>query len=178
MKVFKKLVLALSFVACAVSANATTTTSLGTLPSNTPVVFSSVVQPAGPFIDMYSFTTTKKSDLSVSIINTKVPVLFDTMFMAGGLFSNPDGILFNSDDSLLDGEVNIGNKLDFSVKNANAGSYYFGLFGITTGMLGGIYSGAVVSSPVSPVPEASSAAMMLAGLFAMFLIAGRAVRSR
>lgn len=174
MKVLKKLVLALSLAACAVSANAAS--SLGTLPGNSPVVFSSVHQSMGSFFDIFTFTTNKKSDISVSVIDTEVPVLFDTMFVGGGLFSNPDGILFNNDDSVVAAELKLGNRLNFSSHNLSAGSYYIGLFGLNTGMLGGIYSGAVVSSPVSPVPEASTAAMMLAGLLVMFGIASKTRR--
>lgn len=50
------------------------------------------------------------------------------------------------------------------LNNLAAGSYYFSVQGLPTGFVGGEYVYSVNISPATPVPEASTSAMLLLGL--------------
>jgi hypothetical protein len=66
--------------------------------------------------------------------------------------------------------VDLGSGASVAVNNLSAGSYYAVITGKTFGLAGGEYGGAV---SISAVPEASTLAMMLAGLGMLGFVASR-----
>ena len=91
-----------------------------------------------------------------------------------------DGIIGDSDDKMLKAAVytDLGNSnghISFSVSEPLSAStlYYVNVTGVTSGSLGGAYSGAIQLA-LAPVPEPETYAMLLAGLGLM----GAVVRRR
>ena len=149
---------------CAV-ANATTT-ALGPLSAGAPVPFSGTVVPSGPFLDIFTFTLPANDGSGYSVINFPLSIpevgTFDTAFNSLALFSNPDGILFNSDDQNVKMVSGTGaNALSFTVGPSSGGSMYLMVDGIAKGTIGGLYNGAI---SVSAIPEPAVLFLMASGI--------------
>ena len=147
-----------------IAANATTT-NLGAITVGTPTAFNGTVAPAGPFIDTFTFSLPANGGSGYSVLNFPLSIpgvgSFNTVFSSMSLVSNPDGIPFNGDDTLLTTVTGSGGKLSFNWGSTAGGNMYLTVMGLANGTLGGLYSGAI---SVSPVPEPHEWAMMIAGL--------------
>ena len=156
------------FAAGSVSA---TTTALGAAVVGIPLSFGGFAAP-GPFNDIFTFTLPTNGGSGYSVTNfALLPGQFNTMLATLSLFSNPDSVLFNGDDSLVGTSLAPGgNSLVLTWGAANSGSYYLAVGGLTNGTQGGIYTGAI---SVTAVPEPETYAMMLAGLGALGFLARR-----
>lgn len=163
-----------------VSAHATTT-NLGSLGAGVPTPFSGTVAPAGTFNDIFTFTLPVNGGSGYSVINFPLNIpgvgSFNSLLTNLTLVSNPDGILFNSDDSVLAQANSLGgaSALSLTWGPSAGGPMYLNLTGIANGTLGGLYNGAISATAVL-VPEPETWGMMLAGLGLMLAVAGR--RSR
>ena len=148
-----------------------TTTHLGPAVVGTPLSFGGFAAP-GPFNDIFTFTLPANGGSGYSVTNfTALPGQFNTVLSTMSLVSNPDGILFNLDDSFLRSSVAPGgNSLVLSWGATPGGNYYIAVGGVTNGAQGGIYNGAI---SVTAVPEPETYAMMLAGLGAIGFLARR-----
>ena len=151
-------------------ANATTT-NLGAAAVGIPLSFGGFSAP-GPFNDIFRFTLPANGGSGYSVTNfTSLPGQFNTILATLSLFSNPDGSLFNGDDTLLATSVTPGgSSLALAWTASPTGSYYLAVGGISNGEQGGIYTGAI---SVTVVPEPETYAMMLAGLGALGFLARR-----
>lgn len=146
------------------------TQALGAATIGTPLSFNSGVVPVGPFNDIFTFSMPANGGSGYSVINFPVPGFFNTVLSTASLISNPDGILFNSDDTLLTSAVSSGNSVAMTWGPTSGGNYYLNVTGISNGEFGGLYNGAI---SVTAVPEPESYAMLLAGLGVMGAIAVR-----
>lgn len=165
-----------------VAANATTT-DLGMVSFAAPTAFNgSVLGGSQSFSDIFTFNLSEPNVSSgYSVVNfpLSIPELgsFGTVLATLSLISNgADGIRGNADDQLLKSTVlpsagNTSDHLSLSWDQPITGPAYLNITGVTTGSLGGLYSGSI---SVSPVPEPESFAMLLAGLGLM----GAVVRRR
>jgi hypothetical protein len=146
-KALSSLALAAGLVASA-SAGAATY-DLGNLP--TGVTQFGVYQVSGTFSDTIDFAISGVSNLSAGVGALN--------FTLGGSpyknIGNLDLTLYNSHGT------DLGSGTDITVNNLASGSYYAIVSGKATGVAGGEYGGAI---SVSPVPESSTLAMLLAGL--------------
>ena len=147
------------------------TTALGTAVVGTPLSFGGFAAP-GTFNDIFTFTLPNNGGSGYSVTNfTSLPGQFNTILATLSLISNPDGILFNGDDTFLATSFTPGgNSLALTWTGSPAGSYYLAVGGLSNGTQGGIYSGAI---SVTAVPEPETYAMMLAGLGALGFLARR-----
>ena len=167
----KSIVRSLVAVAALASIQAhASTTDLGTLSTGVPKSFNATSMPAGPFSDVFSFGISSPGSFGISVINFPVTGLFNSVFTSASLISNPDGVLFNSDDSLLSVGTLAANTISFLSGPVGAGSYYLNVNGIGNGSLGGLYNGSI---SVAAVPEPETYAMLLAGMGVMGFIARR-----
>ncbi|HEX8957366.1 MAG TPA: FxDxF family PEP-CTERM protein [Burkholderiaceae bacterium] len=146
-KFLSSLALAAGLVASA-SAGAATY-NLGTLPAG--ITQFGVNQVSGSFSDTIDFTLSNMSTLSVGI---------------GALNFNLGGSPFKNISNLdltlhTAGGTDLGSGADITLHNLAAGGYYAIVSGNANGAAGGEYGGAI---SVSPVPEAGTVAMLLAGL--------------
>lgn len=162
-----------------VSAHATTT-NLGSLGVGVPTPFSGAVMPAGTFNDIFTFTLPANGGSGYSVINFPLNIpgvgSFNSLLTNLTLVSNPDGILFNSDDSVLVQANSLGaSALSLTWGASAGGPMYLNLSGIANGTLGGLYNGAINVAAV-PVPEPETWGMMLAGLGLMLTVAGRRLK--
>lgn len=169
-----KLVAVAAFAAVALASGAAqaTTTALGSAVVGVPLSFGGLVPAAGPFTDTFTFTLPANGGSGYSVANfTLLPGAYNTILSTLSLFSNPDGIPFNFDDSLV-GTSSIPGGASLSLVQAAqpAGSYYINVGGVANGTVGGIYTGAI---SVTAVPEPETYAMMLAGLAAVGFLARR-----
>ena len=148
-----------------------TTTNLGPAVVGTPLSFGGFAAP-GPFNDIFTFTLPANGGSGYSVTNfMALPGQFNTILNTLSLVSNPDGILFNGDDSFLGSSVVPGgNSLVLSWGPTMGGNYYIAVGGVTNGTQGGIYNGAI---SVTAVPEPETYAMMLAGLGAIGFLSRR-----
>ena len=153
----------------AVAANAATT-PLGAASVGAPLSFNAIVMPAGPFNDIFTFSLPANGGSGYSVINFPVPGLFNTTLATASLVANPNGILFDFDDTPLTSVVSFNNKIAMTWGPSSAGTYYLNVTGIANGSSGGLYNGAIT---VTAVPEPESYAMLLAGLGVMGAIAMR-----
>jgi hypothetical protein len=134
------------------------TYDLGTLPAG--VTQFGVNQASGSFSDTIDFTLS-----GLSILSAGVGAL---NFSLGGAtyknISNLDLTVYSSNGT------DLGSGADVTLKGLAAGSYYVIVSGQATGLAGGEYGGAI---SVSPVPESSTLAMLLAGLGVMGYVVSR-----
>lgn len=160
----------LSATALAASA---TTTALGTVAVNVPTSFGGFA-PVGGFMDYFTFTLPVNGGSGYSVANfapSGIGGTFNTILSSLALISNPDGILFNADDALVTSSVVPGGaSIGMTWGASTGGDMYLVVSGVTTGSMGGLYTGAV---SVTAVPEPESYAMLLAGLGVMGAIAVR-----
>ncbi len=159
----KKLALAAAIALGAASFGAgATTTDLGMVSVLTPTPFSGFVPPATTFTDVFTFELPANLGSGYSVVNFPVSIPggnFNLIFSSMALFSNPDGILFNADDTLLTTQSGPGN-LAFNWGPTSGGEMYLTVNGVSTGTLGGLYSGAI---SVTAVPEPGTWAMFATG---------------
>jgi hypothetical protein len=143
----------------AVSASAGAATyNLGSLPVG--VTQFGVYSVSGTFSDTIDFTLGSAANLSAGVGSLN----FSLGSSPYKNISNLDLTLYNSSN------VDLGSGVNVSVSNLAAGNYYAVISGKANGVAGGEYGGAI---SVSPVPEASSLAMMLAGLGMLGYVASR-----
>jgi PEP-CTERM motif len=162
-----------TLVAAAVLASAqahAATANLGVISGGAPTSFNAVSMPAGPFSDIFTFSIASAGAVGISAMNFPVSGLFNTVFTSASLFSNPDGLMFNADDSLVTLASIKSNAFSFLSSPVGAGSYYLNVSGIANGPQGGLYNG---SLSVAAVPEPQTYAMLLAGVGVMAFIARR-----
>ena len=129
-------------------ANATTY-NLGTLPSGVTQFGPNIVN--GSFSDTIDFTVSSASSLAAGVGQLSFS-LGNTPYLG---INSLNLTLYNSSN------VDLGSGTDVTVGNLASGNYYAVVTGKTFGSAGGEYGGAI---SISAVPEASTAAMMLAGL--------------
>lgn len=143
----------------AVSAGAGATThDLGSLPSGS----SSITETVGPgnFSDVIDFTIGSKSFVGTGVGASNVVIFGSSVFDIANLTMS----IYNS------ANVKIGSGTDVNLGVLGAGNYYAVVTGKATGSAGGVYTEAF---SVRAVPEASTWAMMLAGLGMLFFAAKR-----
>ena len=147
-----------------------TTTSLGAAVVGIPLSFGGY-SPTGSFNDIFTFTLPSNGGSGYSVTEFMPLGEFRTLLATLSLISNPDGIPFNSDDTVLDTSVMPGgNSLALTWTASSSGSYYLAVGGLSRGSKGGIYNGAI---SVTAVPEPETYVMMLAGLSALGFLALR-----
>jgi hypothetical protein len=157
---------AIVMVLAGISSAHATVSNLGNVNAATPTSFNGSVLQAGAFNDIFSFILPANGGSGYDIHNFPVSIQgtgnFNTLLSSVSLYSNADGILFNSDDTYLQSFlVPGGNTTSFTWGPSLGGNMYLSVSGIANGSLGGLYNGAI---SVSPVPEPETFAMLLAGL--------------
>lgn len=166
-----------------VGANATTT-ALGEVSSSVPTTFTgSVLGAQQSFSDIFTFTLSQPNMSSgYSVVN--FPLNIPDVGSLGTVLSTmslvtfgTDGLQGTTDDQVLKSVVlpstgNTQDHLSLSWDQPITGPAYLNIAGVTSGTLGGIYSGSIESIPAIPEPE--TYAMLLAGLGLM----GAVVRRR
>jgi len=158
MKLVKQLLIGATILLAASNAQAATY-NLGTL-TDSYNEFGSYSVAKGSFSDTINF----------SLANTS-----DTDFGVGSIFVKVGNIVRRDITgltlSLFQGTTDLGlSGTDFSATALAAGDYHLLVTGNATGSQGGTYGGGI---NVSPVPEANTFAMMLAGLGLMGFVARR-----
>jgi len=148
-----------------------TITDLGPAVVGSPLSFGALAAP-GPFNDTFTFTLPVNGGSGYSVTNfTLLPGVYNTVLSVLSLISNPDGILFNADDTVLAMSMAPGGaSLALVFPASPAGSYYLSVMGIANGTQGGIYNGAI---SVAVVPEPATYALMLGGLGMIGFVAMR-----
>ncbi len=159
----KKLAIAAALALGAASFGAgAATTDLGMVSPTTPTPFSGFAAPESMFSDVFKFELPANLGSGYSVVNFPLTIPggnFNVIFSSMALFSNPDGILFNADDTLLATANGPGN-LAFNWAPTSGGDMYLTVNGISNGSLGGIYNGAI---SVTAVPEPGTWAMFATG---------------
>jgi len=163
---WKRILCVVGLVGSCAGANATVT-DLGTLSAGPPVPFSGTVLPAGGFLDIFTFTLPANGGSGYSVINFPLSIpgvgTFDTAFNSLALFSNADGILFNTDDQQVNIATGTGvSSLSFTFGPTSGGSMYLMVDGIAKGTIGGLYNGAI--SVTSAIPEPAIWFFMASGI--------------
>ena len=157
----KKLAIAVALAAVSFGAGAATT-DLGLVSPTTPTPFSGFAAPTSMFSDVFKFELPANLGSGYSVLNFPLSIpggSFNVVFSSMALFSNPDGILFNADDTLLTTASGAGS-IAFNWAPTSGGDMYLTVNGISNGTLGGIYSGAI---SVTPIPEPGTWAMFATG---------------
>ncbi|ACT48685.1 FxDxF family PEP-CTERM protein [Methylotenera mobilis] len=158
MKLVKQLLIGAAIFAAVSNAQAATY-NLGTLSSDY-TEFGSYSVAKGSFSDTINFSLAGTSDTDFGVGSIFVKVGKITRLDITGLTL-----------SLFKGTTDLGlSGTDFSATALGAGDYHLLVTGNATGTLGGSYAGGI---NVSPVPEADTYAMMLAGLGLMGFVARR-----
>lgn len=145
-----------------------------------PVEVGSLVVSPGAFLDIFTFTIPGSSTLSSTAVAANVSLTAPPMVIlsiVGGtysLWSNPDGIVGNGDDTTMGawswGFNGTSGSTTNTVSPLAAGAYYYTVGGLAAGSAGGQYT---LVSTVTAVPEPETYAMMLAGLGALGFLARR-----
>lgn len=157
-KLFRGLLL-VAGIAASVNASAITSVQvsgidLGTVSPGVTSFYESVSP--GFFTDTIDFTIGGKSSIATGLQSINVSQWLGISNLGVSLYSS-SGALLGTGTS-----INLG--------SAQAGKYYEVVTGSATGSAGGIFAGSI---SVSPVPEASTMAMLLAGLGLLGLTAFR-----
>ncbi|MEO8991734.1 MAG: FxDxF family PEP-CTERM protein [Nitrosospira sp.] len=165
-----------------VGANATTT-ALGEVSTAVPTTFTgSVLGAQQSFSDIFTFTLSQPN-MSSGYSAVNFPLNIPEVGSLGTVLSTmslvtfgADGMQGTADDQVLKSVVlpsagNTQDHLGLSWDQPITGPAYLNIAGVTSGTLGGIYSGSI---SVSAVPEPETYAMLLAGLGLM----GAVVRRR
>jgi hypothetical protein len=167
-------------------AYADTTTDLGQVSTSTPTTFTgSVLGGSSSFSDIFKFTLEQpNSGSGYSVINFPLDLgsagTLNTLFSSVALISyGADNAFGGGDDQVLKSVVlpsdgNTQDHISLTWDQPITGGAYLSVNGVVDGSLGGIYSGSISASAVSPIPEPESFAMLLAGLGLM----GAVVRRR
>ena len=133
------------------------TVDLGAVGLGVPLPFSGFA-PVGGFFDTFKFSLPSNGGSGYSVVNFPLSIpsvgSFNTIFSAMALFSNPDGIEFNLDDTFLVSNSTGGSSLSLTLPAAAGGNMYLTVAGVTNGSIGGLYSGAI-SAAVVPLPPAA-----------------------
>lgn len=163
-----------------VGANATEK-DLGDVAIDVPTSFNGSILAPGAFNDVFSFALPPSSPSApfsgYTVQNFPLTTpggdTFNTLLTSLSLVSNPDGVLFNQDDTVLQTVANSAGSDSISLAWGQPlqGDAYLSIAGVANGTIGGLYNGAI---SVSPVPEPETFAMLLAGLGLM----GAVVRRR
>lgn len=164
-----------------------TTTDLGMVSSSVPTSFNgTVLGNQQSFSDIFTFTLEQPNTSSgYSVLNFPLDLgsagTLGVIFGSVALISyGADNVQGTADDATLTSALipssgNTQNHVSLSWDQPITGGAYLSVNGVTSGSLGGIYSGSIASvSSVSPIPEPESFAMLLAGLGLM----GAVVRRR
>jgi hypothetical protein len=176
LKSFAKKAAIATMLSGVVFAASATNTVLGAATVGVPLSFGGYAD-GGSFLDNFLFSLPANGGSGYTVSNfTFLPTQFNTVFSGMSLVSSPDGVVGGGDDVLISSVMSASGTGSFSmpVGSKPAGNYYLSVFGITNGIQGGIYNGAIsVSAVMTPVPEPESYAMLLAGLGMMGAIAVR-----
>ncbi len=161
MKFLKSLLVAVAFIATSAGANAADVQTFGVIGAGTYDYENSYVAGAGEFEDYVTFTLTDSfigsfgaGALNFTVGNNKRLYIDD--------FTQ---ILFNETTNQV-----VATGADFTVNSLTAGDYRIIITGAIQGSRGGEYAGAFT---ITPVPEPSSAAMLLIGFAALGAVARR-----
>ena len=167
-----------------VGANATTT-ALGEVSSSVPTTFTgSVLGQSQSFSDIFTFTLSQPN-MSSGYSAVNFPLNIPDVGSLGTVLSTmslvtfgTDGLQGTTDDQVLKSVVlpsagNTQDHLSLSWDQPISGPAYLNISGVTSGSLGGLYSGSIESIS-APIPEPETYAMLLAGLGLM----GAVVRRR
>ena len=153
-------------------AYAQTVTDLGEVSTSVPTTFTgTVLGNQESFMDIFTFTLAEPNISSgYNVINFPVDIpeagTLGTIFSSMALLSyGNDGVRGTADDQVLTSidsnspDFDQGN-LSLSWDGSLSGGHYLTIGGVTSGSLGGLYSGSVAAA----VPEPETYAMLLAGL--------------
>ncbi|WP_341677731.1 FxDxF family PEP-CTERM protein [Niveibacterium sp. SC-1] len=156
MKLLRKLILPLAFLAAAPASHAVTLGVLSPLVSATAVAN---VYPTGSFSDFVSFSLTETANVTLGV----------SSLFAGGATGDWGVYSSQSFASLLYGTYAINSEA--SISGLGSGTYYVGYQGIVPAPFS---KGLVITGGVaSPVPEPETYAMLLAGLGMLGMIIRR-----
>jgi hypothetical protein len=168
----KKAIALAVLAAATLGANAavsTTTTNLGTVSVGSPLSFS-VGTRTGKFEDFFTFELPATASSFYSAIKFAAS---NNVLYSVSLFSNPDAVPRNTDDTKLQSvssESNSGSdQLALLSGPRAAGPYYLQIAGNTEGNTGG-YTGSIF---ITAVPEPETSALLLAGLGLLGALARR-----
>jgi hypothetical protein len=152
------------------AAVSSTTTNLGTLAVGSATTFSGGAIVGNSFLDTFNFTLPDNGGTSFTATNYAPGYLssyVSALITEISLYST-------SSATALTSVTNSGiNQLTLTYSPSLAGNYYLKVAGVTGGLLGGGYNGAISVAAVTPVPEPETYAMLLAGLGVMGFIARR-----
>ena len=181
---FAKKMSVLAVLAGSCFAASATTTILGPVTTGIPKDFAGLAA-NGSINDIFSFTLPVSGGSGYSATNfTLLPGLYNTILATMTLLSDPNGSVaaglgLSGDEQILASSVVPGGQLlQLHYGPSASGNMLLNITGLATGTSGGIYTGAISASAVTPVPEPESYAMLLAGLGVMGAIAMRRNRSK
>src|SRR5690242_9840773 len=168
-----------------VAANAATQ-DVGTVKFDIPATFQGSIlgNSSTSLNDIISFhTAADAGGAGVSVMNFPITLSSGDLGLSLATVSlssaGADGIIGDKDDTMLKAAVfsdpgNTNGHISFSVSEPLSASqlYYVNVTGVTSGSLGGAYSGAIQLA-AAPVPEPETYAMLLAGLGLMVAVVRR-----
>jgi hypothetical protein len=149
----------------ACSPSVASTTDLGPLPTGATPFFGIVSSNA--FVDLFTFVLPQNGGTGSSVVNFPVSGAFgnfNTIFSSLVLLSNPNGIALDGDEITLASSSAPGaSSLSLNWETPAGGAMILTVTGIGNGSLGGLYSGAISVSNVTPIPEPATWGMMTTG---------------
>lgn len=177
-----KQAVAVAMLASASMAANATTTDLGDISNSVPTTFTgTVLGQSASFSDIFTFNFSEPNVASgYNVVNFPVDIpevgTLGTVLSTMALVSfGTDGLQGTTDDQVLKSVVlpsagNSSDNLSLTWDGPLTGGHYLSIGGVTSGTLGGLYSGSIAAA----VPEPETYAMLLAGLGLM----GAVVRRR